>query len=301
MSHNPIQARLSVGPIQHCKRATTGIRSGFTLVELLVVITIIMVMMALMGAALSNARSNQKRQGTQTLIGKIDAIINSQFASYAGRDVEAATPEARAAELRKIATGDMPDRWEDVKYMAANPSQFTSRHQKAYIAFWKSLNPPTNPTLFDSHPRRNDYAGAECLFMVVMRGGIADCLDCSDLAAGKVGDKDQDGAFEFLDEWGNPLGYILWPGGLQLPADSGARFFGMTPPFMPNAVGEPLRAVVYSAGADGEYGFERNGEAGNLTGGANCGNPAVAPTSTAAGPLPGAADNITNLDAEAKR
>jgi prepilin-type N-terminal cleavage/methylation domain-containing protein len=301
MSHNPIQARLAVGPIQHCKRATTGTRSGFTLVELLVVITIVLVMMGLMGAALSNARGNQKRQGTQSLMSKLDAVVGAQFASYAGRDVEAATADARAAELRRIATGDLPDRWEDVKFMAANASQFTSRHQQAYIAVWKAMNPASNPTAFDGHPRRNDYAGAECLFLIVMRGGVADCIDCSDLAAGRIGDKDQDGAFEFLDEWGNPIGYILWPGGLQLPADSGTRFFGTTPPFMPNAVGEPLRPLIYSAGPDGEYGFERNGEQGNLAGGVNCGNPAVAPTLTAAAPLPGAADNITNLDAEAKR
>lgn len=278
-----------------------GGRRGFSLVELLVVITIILVMMGMMGAALSNARSNQKRQGTQSLISKLDAVIRQQYASYAGRDVEAATPAARAAELRRIATGDLPDRWEDVKYMAANASQFPSRHQQAYIAVWRSLNPPPNGNAFDSHPRRNDFAGAECLFLIVMRGGIADCLDCSDLAGGRIGDKDKDGAFEFHDEWGNPIGYILWPGGLQLPPDSGTKFFGPTPPFMPNAVGEILRPLIYSAGPDGEYGFERNGEAGNLAGGANCGNPTVAPTSTAAGPLPGVADNITNLDAEARR
>lgn len=177
-------------------------RQAFTLVELLVVITIILVLMGLTGAAVSNARGGLKRQATLALIGKLDAVIQQQFASYAGRDVVAATPTARAAELRRIATGDLPDRWEDVKYMAGNADQFTSSHQRAYIAAWNAMNPP--PT--------DAYAGAECLFMIVMRGGIANCLDCGDLAAGKIGDKDGDGAFEFWDEWANPIGYILWPG-----------------------------------------------------------------------------------------
>ena len=133
-------------------------------------------------------------------------------------------------------------------------------------------------------------------------GGIANCLDCGDLAGSSIGDKDGDGAFEFWDAWGNPIGYILWPGDLQLPADSGTKFFSASPPFAPGATGRTLRPLIYSAGADGEYGFERNGEAGNLTADASsCGNPAVAPTSTSAAPLADASDNLTNFDAEAKQ
>jgi prepilin-type N-terminal cleavage/methylation domain-containing protein len=48
-------------------------RQGFSLVELLVVITIMLVLMGLAGAALSNARNSQKRQETQGLIAKLDA------------------------------------------------------------------------------------------------------------------------------------------------------------------------------------------------------------------------------------
>lgn len=267
-------------------------RRAFTLVELLVVVTIILVLMGLIGAAVSGARGSQKKLATQGLIAKLDGVIQQQFATYAGRDVVAASPAARAVELRRQVTGDLPDRWVDVKYMADNAAKFTSPHQQTYIAVWNSMT--TKPTA--------DYAGAECLFMIVMRGGIANCLDCGDLAGSSIGDKDEDGAFEFWDAWGNPIGYILWPGDLQLPADSGTKFFSASPPFAPGATGRTLRPLIYSAGADGEYGFERNGETGNLTADASsCGNPAVAPTSTSAAPLAGASDNLTNFDAEAKQ
>ncbi len=286
-------------------------RQAFSLVELLVVITIILVLMGLMGAALSNARNSQKRQETQGLIAKLDAVIQQQFASYAGRDVPAASPADRAFKLRRQVTGDLPDRWVDVKFMADEAAaaaaaniepKFKSPHQRAYIAVWNSMNPPPNNNAFDNHPNRDQYAGAECLFMIVMRGGVANCLDCGDLAGSSIGDKDGDGAFEFWDAWDRPIGYILWPGGVLLPADSGTKFFSNSPPFAPGATGRTLRPLIYSAGSDGEYGFERNGETGNFTADANnCGNPALPPTSTAAAPLAGASDNLTNYDAEAKQ
>jgi len=276
-------------------------RKGFTLVELLVVITIILVLMALMGAGVSAARSSQRTQATRAIIAKLDAIVSQQYASYASLDLPGVPPRSRPDELRKRVTRDMPDRWTDVKQVAANASALSSRHQRSYFAVWNSLNPPPANNAFDSHPNRDKYAGAECLFMIVMRGGIANCLDCSDVAAERIGDKDGDGAFEFQDSWGNPIGYILWPAALELPSDSGTKFFSQTPPFSPTATGRGMRPLIYSPGPDGEYGLERNNEAGNLAAGVSCGNPASAPTITSAAPQEGAADNITNFDAEARR
>jgi|694.fasta_scaffold112288_2 prepilin-type N-terminal cleavage/methylation domain-containing protein len=275
-------------------------RQGFSLVELLVVITIMLVLMGLAGAALSNARTSQKRQETQGLIAKLDAVIQQQFASYAGRDVVAASPAARAVELRRQVTGDLPDRWVDVKFMADNAAQFTSSHQRAYIAAWNSMT--TKPS--------DRYAGAECLFMIVMRGGIANCLDCGDLAGSSIGDKDGDGAFEFWDAWDRPIGYILWPGDLQLPADSGTKFFSASPPFAPGATGRTLRPLIYSAGADGtdqgtpetgDFGFRCTAGTRTIDQGAKCGDPSQAPTNTFGTPAAGASDNLTNYDAEAKQ
>jgi hypothetical protein len=72
-----------------------------------------------------------------------------------------------------------------------------------------------------------------------------------------------------------------------------------------------MRPLIYSAGPDGEYGFNRASEASNLLAGTgsfvgfDCGNPLANPTQTMASPEAAAAavtaDNITNLDAEAKR
>jgi type II secretory pathway pseudopilin PulG len=304
-----------VVPAGHTAFCHAQPRGAFSLVELLVVVSIMLVLMGLMGAALSSARASQKKLATQTLIGKLDAVIQQQFASYATRMVpipETLPSGMNAASYRSwfirrnMITGDLPDRWVDVKWMADHPAEFTSPHQRAYIAVWNSMATKPSPT----------YAGAECLFMIIMRGGIADCLDCSDIATSAIGDKDGDGAFEFHDAWGNPIAFLLWPSAVELPAGEGVRFFSggrsLQPAFP--AGGQPvspslgMRPLIYSAGPDGEYGFETQAATANLSVGAappgrDCGNWQVPPASLYGGLASGPdnrADNITNLDEEAK-
>jgi hypothetical protein len=66
-----------------------------------------------------------------------------------------------------------------------------------------------------------------------------------------------------------------------------------------------MRPLIYSAGPDGDYGFDRQSEAPTLTAGSppgrDCGNWLTTPTSSMAAPSAGASDNITNFDAEVTR
>jgi prepilin-type N-terminal cleavage/methylation domain-containing protein len=325
------------------------LRRGFTLVELLVVITIILVLMALIGPAVSATRGSQKKQATQALIAKLDVIIQRQWESYSSRHVssdrmlqtpgfkellqqlnEPTVPEARAWARawhirRNIITADLPDRWSDVKYLAemtdylnpVSPPQLLfpaadlTAAQRAYVAIWRSRS---------SNPPTAQYSGAECLFMIIMQGGVAACLDCAELSSTDIGDKDGDRAPEFLDAWGNPIGFILWPAAVELPAGSGNRFFSdsreLCPPFetssSPAVSLSPtlgMRPLIYSAGRDSEYGFNRLDDRSNLASGTNgkdCGNWKVDPWDKSAQPTEGVGvqhvlDNITNFDDEAKR
>jgi hypothetical protein len=265
-----------------------------------VVVSIILVLMALVGGGVAAARGSQKRQATQALITKLDAIIQQQFASYASRSVPASAltgPDksaARATYLRKLASAEMPDSWVDVKDIVSGTSGvLATGPQNAYKAVQQSLNPT------------DQYSDAECLFMIVMQGGIADCLDCGELKSSDKGDTDGDGAFEFLDTWGNPIHYVLWPAALKLPAGDEA-FFSNRPPFLAatgtqtftNPKAGTMRPLIYSNGPDGLDEIDVNGS-GNLRAGPKCGDPDGSDVGGAAGA--GAADNITNFDAEAKK
>ena len=324
-------------------------RKGFSLVELLVAITIILVLMALMGAAVSAARGSQKKQATQALIAKLDAVMQRQWESYSSRHISSermlATPgfagveamsdtaAARAWYIRRnIITADLPDRWTDVAYLASNtdylnpspqqPIQFPQSDltaaQRSYISIYRNRQQPPSGA----------HAGAECLFMIIMQGGMTACLECAELGGSDVGDKDGDGAPEFLDAWGNPIEFILWPSAVELPPGSGTRFFSdsreLCPPFTPSPTPTVslsptlgMKPLIYSAGRDGKFGFDRAGEVSNLEAGTqpdnqkplfgpNCGNWTVDPWAKSGQPTAGSgaqevADNITNLDGEAKR
>ena len=284
------------------------IRRGFTLIEVLVTISIIVVLVALFGGAISAARNGAQANTTTNAIMRLDQILSTQFRRYETRSVPrsqlpAGIPNPSAARAWKIRrdmiTSDMPDRWTDVAVVAASPQ---TPAQAAYAATYNSaVAAGRTPTA--------QFGGAECLFMIVMQGGFADCLDCNGLAQLKKGDKDSDGALEFWDDWNNPIDYILWAPAFQRTGDT-TNFFASLDQAFPSSgavrAGLGMRPLIYSAGPDGQYGLERNGDAATLTlgsspvSGGGCGNPADSVTRLSGGPASGGGgyrdDNIVNVE-----
>jgi type II secretory pathway pseudopilin PulG len=311
MSPQPLAVELVVGrartpgdrgpvPVRPLQRAAgrgagVALCPAFTLVELLVVVTIIIVLMGMLAAGIAGARGSQKKQATQALIARIDRVIQQQYSTYASRVVTSATSSAdRAEKLRRLASAEMPDNWNDVALMASGSAAVPSSTapQRAYVGYRSSVSPS------------DTFADAECLFMIVMVGGIADCLDCGDLVDAEMGDKDGDGASEFHDAWGEPIRYVLWPAGFELPPGSG-RFFSTTAPFSAGvpaaAKGGTMRPLIFSGGPDKRNAILVNGN-GSLAAGVACGDPADATIATFGGldtgGSDGRGDNLTNFDAE---
>lgn len=253
--------------------------------------TIIVTLASVAAAAVSQASGSKKKLKTRSLIAKINAIVSSQYESYAGRNVAALQATTRGQQLRDMARRDLPDDWAVVQELAdlvadearngipAGGSQLTSR-QRAYVAIWNSIPAPARPGITAEH------SAAECLFLAVMHGGLSSCLDCDALRI-DVGDQDADGMPEFLDDWGNPIGFILQPKNLQLPPGSRTNFFSSALPFDPVAVtalesaGGLVRPLIVSAGSDGAFGLMADG------------GPAAGSTESF--------DNLTNFDEEARR
>ncbi len=255
---------------------------GFSLTELLVSVSVILMLMALVATAVSTAKSSQRHFATQALLAKLEAIVGAQYASYAGLNVDASSASERGKALREIARDDLPDNWEIVAELAAkqaaDPAASLTPAQRAYAAIWNAIeNKPFVAA---------NYSSAECLFMIVMQGGIADCLDCRGLR-GEIGDVDGDEMPEFLDAWGTPIGFVLSPSGLELPAGAGKRFFSASLPFdavLPErseAPGGLMRPLILSAGPDREFGL----------------GPDASPLDASSAHI----DNITNFDEEAAR
>jgi len=236
-------------------RSRTPCRA-FTVNELLVVMAIVLVLSALMSVAISASQTSAKVRRTRAVIAKLEAIIGPQFDSYAGRNPVLTPNKTRGDVLREAVERDLPDSWEDVERLANETSdtatlKIMSPHQRAYVSIWNSI---AKRGLTEQVRQSN--GSAECLFMIVMQGGISDCLDCR-MSRMDVGDQDRDTMPEFLDAWDRPIGFVLWPTGLCLPAGSTKRFFASgtsAPPFdsvMP-PLGDPqgglLRPLIFSMG-----------------------------------------------------
>ena len=260
MSHAPTQDVLVA--IRSRRQAVEGsiVRGGFSLTELLVVMSVMVVLIGLAGAAVSSARTTSKKQQTQQTIAKLDAIVRQQFASYSAVAIPTPSPmllntgsmtasQYRAWYIRRnIITGDLPDRWSDVGALATGTVPITASgtgrlpltaSQRMYAASIRDAmkRSGNNDPVAEATRLGASFSSAECLFLIVMQGGFADCLDCGELKSTPRGDKDGDGAFEFWDAWGNPIGFLLWPAAVELPAGKGMKFFDtsgprrLTPPF----------------------------------------------------------------------
>ena len=291
-------------------------RPAFTLVELLVVISIILVLMGMIGSAVSSARGSQRVQATQALIAKLDRVVQQHYSSYASRVVTSATSAAgRGTFLRRLASAELPDNWADVKLIVEDARRIGSGTTGLIFGGTTMTGPQwayagiyTSSTAAGLTPT-DQFADAECLFMIVMMGGVADCLDCDALATSQKGDTDNDGAFEFLDAWGQPIRYVLWPAALELPPGNG-RFFSSTPPFSSGtpvaAKGGTMRPLIFSAGPDTKGTIEVS-DGGNFGSSAPSENPVGSNVGGFLPPSPPEdqsdrrADNITNFDAEARK
>ena len=270
-------------------------RGGFTLVELLIVITIIGILAGLTMGALSAARETARVAKTKSTIAKLDLLVQQHYDSYRTRRVtiyDTATlkrlnpsslgnPEAAAGlrlrAIRDLMRMEMPERWNDFQdapvpfgaYKIKVPS-LAERYRRKYAA----LGPA------------GDYDSGECLYMWIT-SAIPDARE--KFAENEIGDGDADGWPEFQDGWGNPIKFLRWaPAFLDSdiqavvdpinddplrraaseadhdPFDSRKLDIDVDPAHpdyadLPPRGGWRLIPLIYSAGPDGIYGINHGG------------------------------------------
>jgi len=229
-------------------------RHAFTLVELMVVIVIIGILASLTLAGLAGVRQRAKIEKTKSTIRKIDAVIQPMYESYLTRRVPVNTANRKMAaatrlqNIRTLMAAEMPDNWDDVRVSLASTPWALTPGPNRYRQIAQATTGNANLTT---------YQGAECLFMIVTLGGF-DPWAIENFRNDEIGDIDGDGAKEFHDGWGRPIGFIRWPVGfasLAQPQDPVAN----PDPFDPqklSAQGNPAQAdfglipLIFSPGPD---------------------------------------------------
>jgi prepilin-type N-terminal cleavage/methylation domain-containing protein len=205
-------------------------RRGFTLVEILVTITILGMMASMLLLAVQAANNSAKVAKTKATITKINHFIMLRYDSYRTRRLalnvvsyasknyaSGGTPtntqvaRARVNAIRDLMRMEMPDWWTDITTppllvdtsisgtptTALSPS-LTQRYLNAYKT---ALNlDPTDTASFQS---------AKLLYMIVM----SDTEAAHEFASNEIGTVDGSGLPVFLDGWGNPIFFLRWPVG----------------------------------------------------------------------------------------
>jgi len=232
-------------------------RSGFTLIELMVVLVIIGLLSSLMLAGLAGVRQRAKIDKTRSTIRKIHEIIMPQYESYLRRRVPftrdpnnpITTARNRLVALRRLVVREMPDSWGDVYDGVSNlPAPDTP---DAYLA----TGPVRMYATMKTPQRIAANGNAECLYMCVAFGGIEpDVLE--QFRSDEIGDRDTDGAPEVLDAWNEPIIFLRWAPGFT--AQSPIQLPTIRDPFDPQGAdpnGYALVPLIASGGPDKTFGL----------------------------------------------
>ncbi|HEX3997538.1 MAG TPA: prepilin-type N-terminal cleavage/methylation domain-containing protein [Pirellulales bacterium] len=282
-------------------------RAGFTLVELLVTMGIMVVLAALVAVAVGGAQESAQIAHTRAVIARIHTLLMDRYESYRWRRLPiqitpgsspAVAAQLRCNAVRELMRMELPDRWTDITDAPAVLSGRTAAAQ-SYYTYYTSAN-PTDAT----------YQGADCLYLIVTMGleenDILENFSQSDIGTDPKNPKMQC----FMDSWGFPIQFLRWAPGFNSPlqpANSTDR--DQTDPT--GVYGSPpatfaLYPLIFSAGPDTLYDITLdtstplrysqttppNNPFVNVGTSNALGTPAISPTNTTG--VLGSYDNVTN-------
>lgn len=260
--------------------------SGFTLVELLVVIVILSILSALSLAGIQSARARGRVAKTQSTIRKISEMILPYYELYETRrpriprNVEryndrSVVREANRFALRRLMTMELPERSSDVTCVFPYSDTPTQSQQEAdRISPYNSINDPVsgvNAPLSEVSPFARRYRNlmlnkvdqvnyrlkdnidsSDLLYMIVMRGAVADGELNSHFRPDEIRDTDGNGIPEFVDGWNTPIKFLRWPVGYSSPLQPVNGQLGLVDDRV-SVNGNRLVPLIYSAGPDLEF------------------------------------------------
>lgn len=225
-------------------------RTGFSLVEILIVIGIIGLLVATLVVAIGPSLESARINATRTTIAQIDAAIQARVEAIAKLDVR--------VEAKKLAALTTSLDQDEAEFLLRKHlyRQALAQRPEDLLGFNLSKDDAADSTSeCDDAPYAQDWMGAtssdddrltsaEVFFLAITEGGTlrvlpkdwtsmslgavtggksyqVPTLDVDSINPRHVGDLDNDGRPEFIDEWNNPIQFYSFPTRLIRPSGNG--------------------------------------------------------------------------------
>ncbi|MFN0050540.1 MAG: hypothetical protein ACKV0T_00015 [Planctomycetales bacterium] len=189
--------------------------AAFTVVELLVVVTIIAVLMTLTIRVVGSFLGQARASATETTIRKIQSLLNARVEALHRMTKRPGfletTPDYNSTEVINLANGDPNLR------KILTTKQVTRR---LFPQRFAEVDSTLQPALFQN----GAASSSEILYDFLTQSNVLGDtpLGADAFSTTEATDKNGNGLPEFLDAWGNPLRFYRWPTRL---------FRSPTPPF----------------------------------------------------------------------
>lgn len=239
-------------------------RSGFTLIELLIVLAIISILLSIAWASYGVAVENARISATRATIRQLDSALQERVTAFHRVNLKS---QAQQFTLGYNAAGSntpvaITPQFSAISEIIVRKDRFRAafpqRKEDLYGIDGTTAAP--NAPLYQywtpgaSHTPETE--SSELLYLALTKGSVfgQTPLNIDRIRPSHIGDTDNDGMLEFLDEFGKPLRFYNWTTRLIRPAGNGqpidrAMFLRSAAVLMPGAPvpsATPLAFDLYS-------------------------------------------------------
>ena len=197
-------------------------RGGFTMVELLVVIGLILFLMSISIVAMGSAIGIARQRATQATLLKIHGLMQQRIDAF-NRAMERTNLDPAIKKLQRDLRNYSPPLFppDNALEVMARKQIFQTRFPQNFVEKNLALAPPTGITYVVANHQQVTESSALMYWILTSSEvyGIAP-VDESEFSSSEVRDTDGDGLREFVDGWGRPLRFYRWPTHLFRPGTS---------------------------------------------------------------------------------
>lgn len=211
-------------------------QAGFTVIELLVVIGLILLMISIFAAVFGNTILTARERATQATILKIDGLLQQRLESFnraVDKALEQGTNNQRYFRQVRADLGISNTNANTNNYIPA--MKVLARKMLLKQTFPQSFaelpnGHPLKPANYDVDRANNNIKeeslkaeSSACLYYALTQAQVFGLPPVSpdNFSSNEVRDTDGDGRLEFVDAWGEPLRFYRWPTALIRNTTSG--------------------------------------------------------------------------------